>query len=85
MKVRGGYGKQIVVTVSQQLTPELDAGRSRVFTRILRLVGRMTDERILVTVSRELTVALGRALSLRSLNRQPIVSTPSTQSCQSQS
>jgi len=44
----------------------------------------MTDERILATLSQELTVALGRAFSLRSLYRQPIVSTPPTQSCQSQ-
>jgi len=44
----------------------------------------MTTERILATLSQELTVTVGREFSLRSLNRQPIVSTPSTQSCQSQ-
>jgi len=44
----------------------------------------MTAERILATLSRELAVAVGREFSLLSLNRQPIVSTPSTQSCQSQ-
>jgi len=84
MKVRAGDGRQIVVTASQQLTPELDAGRYRVLSRLLRIVGSMTAERILATLSQELTVTVGWEFSLRSLNRQPIVSTPSTQSCQSQ-
>ena len=53
---RAAYGKQILATVSQQLTPEFGAGFNyTALTRMARFAEWMTDERILATLSQTLS------------------------------
>lgn len=53
---RAAYGKQILATVSQELTAEFGAGFSYPsLTRMIRFAEWMTDERILATLSQELS------------------------------
>ena len=55
MKNRAVYGKQILVTVSRELTAAFEAGFSyHALTRMVRFAEWMTDERILATLSQEL-------------------------------
>ena len=53
---RAAYGKQILATVSQELTAEFGAGFDyTALTRMARLAEWMTDERILATLSQTLS------------------------------
>ncbi len=53
---RAAYGKQILATVSQELTGEFGPGFNYTgLTRMVRFAEWMTDERILVTLSQELS------------------------------
>ena len=53
---RAAYGKQILATVSQELTVEFGAGFSyTALTRMARFAEWMTDERILATLSQTLS------------------------------
>jgi predicted nuclease of restriction endonuclease-like (RecB) superfamily len=53
---RAAYGKQILATVSQELTMEFGAGFSyTALTRMARFAEWISDERILATLSRELS------------------------------
>ena len=53
---RAAYGKQILATVSQDLTVEFGAGFGYpALTRMVRFAEWMTDERILATLSQELS------------------------------
>jgi len=53
---RAAYGKQILATVSQELTAEFGAGYSYpALTRMVRFAEWITDERILATLSQELS------------------------------
>ncbi len=53
---RAAYGKQILATVSQELTAEFGAGFSyTALTRMARFAEWMTDERILATLSQTLS------------------------------
>lgn len=53
---RAAYGKQILVTVSQELTAEFGAGFSySALTRMARFAEWMTDEQILASLSQELS------------------------------
>jgi predicted nuclease of restriction endonuclease-like (RecB) superfamily len=53
---RAAYGKQILATVSQELTAEFGAGFSyTALTRMARFAEWMTDEQILVSLSQELS------------------------------
>jgi predicted nuclease of restriction endonuclease-like (RecB) superfamily len=53
---RAAYGKQILATVSQQLTTEFGAGFNyTALTRMARFAEWMTDERILATLSQTLS------------------------------
>ncbi len=53
---RAAYGRQILATVSQELIAEFGAGFSyTALTRMVRFAEWMTDERILATLSQELS------------------------------
>ena len=53
---RAAYGKQILATVSQELTAEFGAGFSyTALTRMARFAEWITDERILASLSQELS------------------------------
>ncbi len=54
---RAAYGKQILATVSQELTAEFGAGFSyTALTRMARLSEWMTDDQILASLSQELSL-----------------------------
>ena len=64
---RAAYGKQILATVSQELTVEFGAGFSyTALTRMARFAEWMTDEKILASLSQELsrTPSISRRMAL---------------------